>query len=66
MKSIEEIKNYLSTLFNDEKGLNLRLFLGTGDSENRNYHLADINDDAAQGICSYYIGSINSFFTKKA
>lgn len=65
MKTINEIKDYLTELFNDKKGLNLRLFLGTGDSEKRKYYLADISDEAAQGICKYYIDSVNNFFSKE-
>lgn len=60
MKTIEELKRGLAEILHAE-GINLKLYLGTEDSQNRNYWLADFADGATEAVCRQFVASIDQF-----
>ena len=61
MKTIKELKIALAEILHAD-GINMKLYLGTAESENREYKLADFDDGATESVCQQFIGSIDQFF----
>ena len=59
MKTIDEIRAELEAIFN--AGVNMTLYLGTGDSDARVYRRADFDDAATHTVCQTYIASLRQF-----
>ncbi|WP_159875949.1 anti-phage protein KwaB [Aquitalea denitrificans] len=60
MKTIEELKASLAAILHSE-GINLKLYLGTGGSEERIYRLADFDDGATELVCRNFVQSVDVF-----
>ncbi len=63
MKTIDEIRAELEAIFN--AGVNMTLYLGTGDSDARVYRRADFDDAATHAVCQNYIASLRQFLLKE-
>ncbi|PUE51449.1 hypothetical protein B9Z45_14485 [Limnohabitans sp. 2KL-17] len=61
MKSIQELRATLTEILHAD-GINLKLYLGVGDSDNRDYKLADFDDGATESVCQQFVGSVDHFF----
>ncbi len=61
MKTIEELRAELTAILH-ANGINLKLYLGTGDSQAREYWLADFADGATEAVCRQFVASIDQFF----
>lgn len=60
MKTIEEIRENLAAILHAD-GINLKLYLGTGESDTRAYWLADFDDGATELVCHQFVHSIDKF-----
>jgi len=60
MKTIEEIKEKINSIF--DEGVNFELYLGVGETKSRIYYRADFTDDSIETICGTYITDIKFFF----
>jgi hypothetical protein len=64
MKTIDELKAGLAAILHAD-GINLKLYLGTGDSDSRNYRLADFDDGATEAVCQQFVQSIDQFLANE-
>jgi len=60
MKTIDEIRAATEEIFN--AGVNMTLYLGTGDSDTRLYSRANFDDAATAAVCQTYVESVRHFF----
>lgn len=60
MKTIQELRAAINETLHAE-GINLKLYLGMGDSENKEYKLADFDDGATESVCRQFVHSIDQF-----
>lgn len=58
MKTIEELRTGLAGILH-ANGINLKLYLGTGESDARTYWLADFDDGATEAVCQQFVQSID-------
>jgi hypothetical protein len=64
MKTIEELREVLAAILH-ANGINLKLYLGTGESEAREYWLADFDDGATETVCAQFIASVDQFLSNE-
>ena len=64
MKTIEELRASLAAILHAD-GINLKLYLGTGDSEARTYRLADFDDGATESVCQQFVKSVDQFLANE-
>lgn len=64
MKTIEELRARLATILHAD-GINLKLYLGTGESETRTYWLADFDDGATESVCQQFVKSVDLFLSNE-
>ncbi|MFZ6845543.1 anti-phage protein KwaB [Undibacterium sp. RuTC16W] len=64
MKTIEELRVELAAIMH-ANGINLKLYLGTGNSQAREYWLADFDDGATEAVCRQFVASIDQFLLNK-
>ncbi|MFZ6773244.1 anti-phage protein KwaB [Undibacterium sp. SXout7W] len=60
MKTIEELRTGLAEILHAD-GINLKLYLGTENSQTREYRLADFADGATEAVCRQFVASIDQF-----
>lgn len=64
MKNIEELRASLAAILH-AAGINLKLYLGTGDSEARTYRLADFDDGATESVCQQFVQSVDLYLANE-
>lgn len=64
MKTIEELRADLAAILHAD-GINLKLYLGTGESDTRTYWLADFDDGATEVVCQQFAQSVDLFLTNE-
>lgn len=60
MKTIDELRAGLNAILHAD-GINLKLYLGTGESDSRSYWLADFDDGATEAVCQQFVHSVDQF-----
>lgn len=60
MKTIDELRARLEAILHAD-GINLKLYLGTGESDARTYRLADFDDGATEAVCRQFVQSVDQF-----
>ncbi len=64
MKTIEELREGLAAILHAD-GINLKLYLGTGESDAREYWLADFDDGATEAVCRQFVHSVDQFLVNE-
>lgn len=62
MKTIDELRAGLAAILHAD-GINLKLYLGTGESDARTYWLADFDDGATEAVCQQFVQSVDQFLS---
>ncbi|SIQ67939.1 protein of unknown function [Aromatoleum tolulyticum] len=60
MKTIDALRAGLGAILHAD-GINLKLYLGTGESDTRTYWLADFDDGATEAVCQQFVRSVDQF-----
>lgn len=60
MKTIDEMRAGLTAILHAD-GINLKLYLGMGESDARTYWLADFDDGATDAVCQQFVQSVDQF-----
>ncbi len=64
MKTISELRTSLAAILHAD-GINLKMYLGMGESDARTYRLADFDDGATHTVCQQYVHSIDQFLANE-
>ncbi|MBV8659830.1 MAG: DUF4868 domain-containing protein [Burkholderiales bacterium] len=64
MKTIEELRQELAAIMH-AGGINLKLYLGMGESDTRTYKVADFDDGATEAICLQFVQSVDQFLSNE-